>query len=195
MLIVVSAPSGAGKSTLCERLLERYPGMAYSVSCTTREPRGDEVDGREYRFLAPARFQRFVEEGRFLEYAVVHGHRYGTLRATVLAAMAASRHVLLDIDVQGAAQIRERLRGADDADALKSGLTDIFIAPPSIETLRDRLEKRGTDTQPVIERRLANAREEMKRAGEFKYRVVNDRLEAALARLVEIVEKESRQHV
>jgi len=195
LLIVVSAPSGAGKSTLCDRLLEFFDNMIYSVSCTTRAPRGNEVDGEDYYFLSVSEFKKYVDEGRLLEYAVVHGHEYGTLKETVRSAMSGGKHVLLDIDVQGGAQIRSSLAAMADDDVVKLGFVDIFIAPPSLDSLRERLERRGTDTREVIERRLANAKEEMDRAKEYKYRVVNDDIDEAFRQLVEIVEKESRQHV
>jgi len=190
LLITVSAPSGAGKTTLCERLLADSERIVYSVSCTTRAPRGGEIDGEDYIFLSDAEFEARVREGRFLEHAVVHGHRYGTLSATVRDAMQAGRHVLLDIDVQGAAQIRRRLAGLPEDDLLKAGFVDIFIAPPSMTALRRRLEARGEDAQETIERRLANAEQEMTRAGEYRYRVVNDNLEDAYQRLREIVRHE-----
>jgi len=190
LLITVSDPSGAGKTTLCERLLAGAERIVYSVSCTTRAPRGDEVDGRDYVFLTDAQFEAYVRRGRFLEHAVVHGHRYGTLADTVRDAMHAGRHVLLDIDVQGAGQIREKLDGLPEDDLLKAGFVDIFIAPPSMEDLRRRLESRGEDAPETIERRLANAEKEMARAGEYRYRIVNDKLEDAYRRLREIVRHE-----
>jgi guanylate kinase len=191
LLIVVSAPSGAGKSTLCDRLLAERPDMTYSVSCTTRAPRGEEVDGQDYHFLSEEEFARRVREGRFLEYAVVHGHRYGTLRETVEAAFAAGRSVLMDIDVQGAANIRRRVGAARPGDPLREGFVDVFIAPPSMEALRQRLVGRAEDSPESIERRLENAEAEMARAGEFRYRIVNDELDKAYRELEKILESES----
>ena len=133
LLIVVSAPSGGGKSTLCDRLLASRHDMVYSVSCTTRPPRGREVDGLHYRFLSESEFERRVAAGDFLEHAVVHGARYGTLRHTVEEALRTGRSVLMDIDVQGAAQIRSALAARSVDDPLRSALVDIFIAPPSLE--------------------------------------------------------------
>lgn len=193
LLLVVSAPSGAGKTTLCERLRASFENMTYSVSCTTRAPRGREVDGQDYHFLSMETFQRYIEEGHFLEYALVHGNYYGTLRSTVREALRAGQHVLLDIDVQGAAQIRSTLQTLHDEDLLKDGFVDIFISPPSLEALRARLKKRGEDSEPVIERRLANAEHELAQAGAYKYRVVNDDVECAAETLREIVRKESGQ--
>lgn len=193
LLIVISAPSGAGKTTLCERLREAFPNMTYSVSCTTRAPRGNEVDGTDYHFLSVDEFKRYVAEGRFLEYATVHGNLYGTLKPSVREALERKQHVLLDIDVQGAAQIRAALAPLSATDPLKQGFVDIFIAPPSLDALRARLERRGEDSQATIAERLANAREEMAQAGAYRYRVVNDDIETAFARLQTIIRKECGQ--
>jgi guanylate kinase len=189
-LVVVSAPSGAGKSTLCEMLLSRHPRITYSISCTTRPPRGREQHGREYYFLSREEFERRAAAGEFLEHATVHGCRYGTLRETVLAAMSAGMSVLMDIDVAGAAQIREAVRTAPAESLLRRGFVDVFIAPPSLDILRERLVGRGEDDADVIETRLRNARAEMDRAGEYRYTVVNDVLVDACARLEEILRGE-----
>lgn len=188
LLLVVSAPSGAGKSTLCNRLLEEDAGMIRSVSCTTRAPRGTEVDGRDYHFLTPAEFARRVDAGDFLEHATVHGNQYGTLRQTVEQGLKAGRDVLLVIDVQGAAKVRAA--AAAGGGLLAHAYVDIFIAPPSIEELGQRLLKRGEDTPEVIERRLANARGELARQAEYRYQVVNDELETALTELRAILRAE-----
>ena len=190
LLIVVSAPSGAGKTTLCDRLLAACPDISYSVSCTTRPPRGNEKDGVDYRFLDAAEFLRRVEEGRFLEHARVHGHYYGTLRETVESELDRGQSVLMDLDVQGAASIRERVRSGRGGERLKAAFTDIFIEPPSMEALRERLERRGEDTPEAIARRIENARGEMSRRGEFRHRVVNHDLDAAYAELFRIVRSE-----
>jgi guanylate kinase len=184
-LIVVSAPSGAGKTTLCDRLLAGHPSMVYSISCTTRAPRGDEVDGRDYHFLSPGEFELRASRGEFIEHAVVHGNRYGTLRRTVVETLAAGKDVLMDIDVQGAASIRKAAR--DGESILKNGYLDIFIAPPSLEVLRARLTGRGEDTVEVIERRLKNAMTEMARWREYRYLVINDELDRAYAELCAVV--------
>lgn len=184
LLLVVSAPSGAGKTTLCDRLLADEPSVVYSVSCTTRAPRGNEVDGQDYHFLSPAEFDRRVKAGEFLEHAVVHGHQYGTLRQAVVDTLAAGKDVLMDIDVQGAASIRT---AADKDAALRQSLVRIFVAPPSLAALRERLQKRREDAPEVIERRLRNATEEMARWREYDYLVVNDDLERAYADLRAIV--------
>lgn len=195
LLIVISAPSGAGKSTLCGRLRAAHPGMFYSISCTTRAPRPGEADGREYHFLTEAEFRRRLAAGEFLEHATVHGHLYGTPRTPVLAAMRAGRDVLMDIDVQGAAQIRDRMREAPPDDPLRRGYLDIFVTPPSLAELRRRLETRGTDRPEVIERRLRKAGAEMARRGEYMHAVVNDRLDEASAQLEAVIaaEREERE--
>jgi len=187
LLIVVSAPSGAGKTTLCERLLAERGDIVYSVSCTTRPRRGREVDGVDYYFVSDAEFDRRLAAGEFLEHAVVHGRRYGTPRRPVLDILKSGRGVLMDIDVQGASQVRRSLQALPEGDPLKAGFVDIFIEPPSMETLRRRLDGRGEDAPDVIAKRLRNAEEEMKRRHEFGHRVVNDDLEAAYRRLAEII--------
>ena len=183
LLIVVSAPSGAGKTTLCERLLAGHPDLAYSISCTTRPPRGQEQDGREYYFLTVEEFRRRLANGEFLEHAQVHGHLYGTLRSEVDARLRSGHSVLMDIDVQGAAQIRRALPGLPPDDPIRRGFVDVFIAPPSLEALRQRLVGRGEDDASTIERRLRNAEGEMNRSGEYRHVVVNDRLDRAHAEL------------
>lgn len=188
LLIVMSAPSGAGKTTLCERLLAQHPTMAYSVSCTTRPPRGGEVQGRDYHFLSASEFEQLAVAGEFLEHAVVHGHRYGTRRANVTGALAAGRDILMDIDVQGAAALRAAARAGQDM--IARAYVDIFIAPPSLDALRERLEKRSEDTSAVIARRLRNAVGEMARWEEYQYLVINDDLERAYAECAAIVAAE-----
>ncbi|MBU4460944.1 MAG: guanylate kinase [Verrucomicrobia bacterium] len=183
VLLIVSAPSGAGKTTLCDRLLAEFPSMAYSVSCTTRVPRAGEVDGEDYHFLSEAEFRRRLDAGDFLEHATVHGHLYGTPRSLVERSLCSGRDVLMDIDVQGAAQIRDAARRAAPDDPVRRGYADVFIAPPSLAVLRQRLEGRGTDARDVIERRLRKAEAEMERSGEYMHVVVNDVLDAAYDRL------------
>ncbi len=191
LLLVVSAPSGAGKTTLCNRLLAGNPGMTRSVTCTTRAPRGAERDGSEYHFLSAEEFNRRVTEGLFLEHAVVHGNQYGTLRSAVEEALTVGRDVLLVIDVQGAASVRQAARS--QGGLLGRAYVDIFIVPPSLNALRDRLEKRGEDAPDVIERRLVNAGKELERGQEFQYRVVNDDLESAYSELQAIVQAEHQR--
>ncbi|HEX8777860.1 MAG TPA: guanylate kinase [Rhodanobacter sp.] len=176
-LFVVAAPSGAGKSTLVNALLEREPAISLSVSHTTRPPRPGEQYGRHYYFVERAEFEREVAEGIFLEHAEVHGNLYGTSRAKVQALLAQGRDVLLEIDWQGAAQIRRS----------KPDCVGVFILPPSRAELERRLRGRGSDAPEVIERRLANSRGEIAHAHEFDYIIVNDRFEDALDELQSIV--------
>ena len=187
LLIVMSAPSGAGKSTLCDLLLQEFPEISYSVSCTTRAPRGEEEDGQDYFFLSPAEFDRYVAEGRLLEHATVHGNRYGTPAAPVREAFAEGQSVLMDIDVAGAEQVRRYVATLPEDDPLRQGFVDIFIEPPDMEELRRRLEGRGEDSPETSALRLGNAQGEMARAGEYRYRVVNDDLQMAYRRLRDIV--------
>lgn len=190
-LVIISAPSGAGKTTLCDMLLQDYPELVYSVSCTTREPRGEEEDGVDYHFMATADFERLVDEKAFLEHALVHGNYYGTLAAPVRDALSENLSILLDIDVAGAAQVRKSLAALPADDPLRNGLVDIFISPPSMAELRRRLETRGEDAPEVIEKRIRNAEGEIARAGEFHYHVVNDDLGIAYRELCAILEHEN----
>jgi len=176
-LLIVSAPSGAGKTTLVRALLERDPRVVYSVSCTTRAPRPGERDGIDYLFLSDAEFCRRIDAGEFLEHAEVHGHRYGTLRSWITTQRIADRDVVLDIDTQGAAQVR----------ALMPDAVSILILPPSLAELEARLRARGTDAESVIERRLAAARAEVAHAGEYDYAIINNQLDTAIEDLLAVV--------
>lgn len=183
VFLVVTAPSGAGKSTLVRMLREEFPAFAYSVSCTTRAPRGDEKDGVAYHFLSDGEFLRRVAAGEFLEHAVVHGFRYGTLKAAVEGPLAEGKWVVMDIDVAGAAQVREQVARLAPESPARRGFLDVFIDVPSLAELRRRLEKRGEDSPETIERRLGNAEGERARRNEFSAIVVNDDLAAAHAAL------------
>lgn len=176
-LFVVAAPSGAGKSTLVNALLQRDGAISLSVSHTTRPPRPGETDGRHYYFLRRAEFERAIAEDVFLEHAEVHGNLYGTSRGTVQQLLAQGRDVLLEIDWQGAQQIRRS----------QPECVSVFILPPSRAELERRLRGRGSDTPEVIERRLRNSRGEIAHAHEFDFIVVNDVFETALADLQAIV--------
>jgi guanylate kinase len=192
LLIVMSAPSGAGKTTLCDRLLQDYPEITYSVSCTTRPPRGLEEDGVDYFFLTPAAFAERVAAGRFMEHATVHGNRYGTLREPVEEAMAEGQSVLMDIDVEGASQVRTFVETLPEGHPMRAGFVDIFIRPPSLAALRARIEGRGEDSEDAMDLRLENAAGEMARAGEFGCQIVNDHLETAYRELIEVIEQAAR---
>ena len=177
LLMVVSAPSGAGKTTLCDRLITEFDSVTYSVSCTTRAPRQGEVHGKSYYFLSKEEFEQRVHNNEFLEHAVVHGNHYGTLKATVHEALEAGRDVLMDIDVQGAEQIRRFVNAETGNEWIRDIYVDIFIAPPSMEALRSRLLGRGKDEQDVIRRRLVRAQEELQCWKDYRYVIINDHLE------------------
>jgi guanylate kinase len=179
-VFVITGPSGVGKGTLISRLLERVPGLELSISATTREPREGEVDGRDYHFLAPAEFDRRIEREDFLEFATYSGNRYGTLRSEVRKRLEAGRSVVLEIEVQGARQVRAAMRES----------IQVFIAPPDPGVLRRRLESRGADSAAEIDARLEVAEQELAAQDEFAYRVVNADLERAAADLEEIVRAE-----
>ena len=186
-MLAISAPSGAGKSTLCNKLVDDFPRIVYSISCTTRPPRGDEKDGEHYYFLSKKEFKTRIKNGEFLEYAKVHGNYYGTLEDTVLYTMEQGKHILLDIDVQGVAQIRESIKSLALNHPIRQGFVDIFILPPSTEELKRRLRGRGTDSNEVIQKRLHNAQTEMDQAGLYSCQIVNDDLELAYTELKEII--------
>ncbi len=176
-LYIVAAPSGAGKTTLVRLLLENDPGIRLSISTTTRAPRPGEEDGREYHFVDVADFVDSVSRSEFLEWAQVHGNYYGTSKRWVEAEMSAGRDILLEIDWQGAQQVRKSFPQA----------IGMFILPPSIEALEDRLSSRGTDSAATIARRIAAAREEIRHVDEFDYVIINDDLQRALGDMISLV--------
>ena len=188
LFIVLSAPSGCGKSTLIDMLLQEYHDISYSISCTTRAPRGEEENGIDYHFLDKGRFEELIKENAFLEYAEVHGNYYGTLKEPIVEVLNEGQSMILDIDVQGAAKVREQVRNLPNNDPLKIGYVDIFILPPSMEELRERLVKRGTDRPDVIEKRLNNAEAEIARQGEYMYQVTNDDLSMCYKRLCDLID-------
>jgi guanylate kinase len=177
-VFVITGPSGVGKGTLIRGLRERVPGLELSVSATTRAPRPGESDGIDYHFLGPDEFDRRVRAGEFVEHATYSGRRYGTLRSELERRLSAGRPVVLEIEVQGARQVREAIPDA----------VAVFIAPPSTEALRARLIGRGTDDPEQIEERLRTAERELEARPEFAHVVVNDRLEHATDELAGIVE-------
>jgi guanylate kinase len=184
-VFVITGPSGVGKGTLIERLLERIPELELSISATTREPRPGEVDGRDYHFLSPEEFRRRLEAGDFLEHASYSGNHYGTLRSEVEARVERCHSVVLEIEVQGARQVR---------DALGDGAVLIFIAPPDEAVLRGRLETRGTDSEEAIKQRLRTAEVELAARSEFPLEVVNDDLQKAASELEGLVRDQLSLH-
>jgi guanylate kinase len=176
-LYVVSAPSGAGKTSLVKALMEREPGLRFSVSYTTRAPRANEVEGRDYHFITPDEFKGMVERGEFLEHAQVFDNFYGTGRAAVREALMAGQRLLLEIDWQGARQVRASMPAAHS----------IFILPPTRQALEERLTARSTDSPEVIRRRLQDAQRDIAHWIEFEYVVVNDRFEQAVVDFQAIV--------
>ena len=176
-LFVVVAPSGAGKTSLVSALLEKEPNIRLSISYTTRAPRVGEAHGREYHFVDRAGFEKMIGAGDFLEFANVYGNYYGTSKRWIENQLSGDHDVLLEIDWQGAAQLR----------GIFPNMVGIFILPPSLAELRKRLESRGKDAPEAIERRMASAREEVSHVLEFEYIIVNERFEAALSDLISVV--------
>jgi guanylate kinase len=185
ILFVISAPSGAGKTTLVEALRQN-PNLFYSVSCTTRAPRSGEINGEHYQFLSHADFHAKLEAGDFLEHAEVHGDFYGTLREPVLTNLNDGVDVLIDIDTQGAATIRN----CDDS-IIRQALTDVFIMPPDLDELRRRLRKRGTETEEQIKRRLVTATREMELWRDYRYTIISGSVEEDLQKFLQIMAAES----
>jgi len=175
--VVITGPSGVGKGTLIRSLRERMPGLQLSVSATTRRPRTGETHGVDYHFMSPVQFERHVRDGDFVEYADYASARYGTLRSELETRSASGSPVLLEIEVQGARQVRRTMPEA----------VQVFIAPPSVDALRARLVGRGTDAAEQVEARLRTAERELAAQDEFDLVVVNDRLEDAVEELVEVV--------
>ena len=180
IVFIVSAPSGAGKTTLTREVLGIYPEMALSVSCTTRRPRDGEVPGRDYRFVTERAFRRMLDAGEFAEWAEVHGSLYGTPRRSLEGQVRRRRDVLLDIDVQGARQIKEHFPNA----------VAIFVLPPNLGELRRRLAARGTDARKTIEQRWRNARREIREIRGYDYSIVNHHVDDAVERLAAIIAAE-----
>jgi len=179
-LFIVSSPSGGGKTSLVKALLEAEPEVRLSVSCTTRPPRAGEVEGRDYNFVAPLEFDRMLQAGEFLESAIIYGNHYGTSQKWVEAEFARGRDVLLEIDWQGAQQVRKLVRQ----------VVSIFILPPSLETLEARLKGRAQDTPETVARRLAAAREEIAHVAEYDYVMINEDFNRAALDLRSIVRAE-----
>ena len=176
-LFVLSGPSGVGKGTLREHALNNAPNLKYSISCTTRKPREGETDGVEYRFISHTKFQEYISQGLFLEYAHVHEDYYGTLKSDVMSELEAGHDVLLEIDVQGALKVKEIMPEA----------VLIFVAPPSVEVLTQRLTGRGTESSSSLEVRLSNALKEIALKDKYDYVIVNDDLDSACEELKKII--------
>jgi guanylate kinase len=187
LLVLISAPSGGGKTTLCQQLLAARPQMTRAVTCTTRPPRAGELDGVDYYFLDAGSFLKRVQAGNFLEHAAVYGHSYGTLQAEVLGKLRQGKDVLLNVDVQGAASIREK---ALEVPELKGALVSVFLTPPSLSILEERLQRRGTDAPAVIQKRLSVARQEIAHWRHFDYLLLSASVEEDLRRMLAIIEAE-----
>ena len=181
ILFVVSAPSGAGKTTLCDAL-RQTPDFVYSVSCTTRPPRAGEIEGEDYHFLSEPEFLQRMERREFLEFAKVHEHYYGTLRKPICANLAEGIDVLIDVDTQGAASIRNY-----DDEFVRHSLCDVFIMPPDLDELRRRLTKRGTETEAQIDLRLVNAAREMELWRDYRYTIISKSMEEDLLKFRHIM--------
>ncbi len=179
--VALAAPSGGGKTTLCGMLLKRFPDLALSVSFTTRLPRGTERDGVEYKFVGKPEFEQLIQAGSLIEWAEVHGNFYGTSRDFLEGQSKSGKVVLLDIDVQGVESLRS---------AFGHRCLSIFILPPDMSTLEERLRSRSTESEEKIQRRLKNAAEEIAKSGKFDFRIVNRDLDASFSELCEILRKE-----
>ncbi|PYJ08146.1 MAG: guanylate kinase [Verrucomicrobia bacterium] len=187
LLVLLSAPSGGGKTTLCQQLLAARRQMTRAVTCTTRPPREGEQNEVDYYFLDAASFLKRVQAGHFLEHATVFGNSYGTSRAEVLGKLRQGKDVLLSVDVQGAATIRAR---AEEESELKRALVTVFLTPPSLAVLEERLRKRGTDSPSVIQKRLTAARQEIAQWKNFDYLLLSTSIREDLRRMLAIVEAE-----
>ena len=192
LLVLISAPSGAGKTTLAQQILAARPNMKWAVTCTTRPPRPGEQDGVDYYFLTEAQFQKGLRTRKFIEHAKVYGFSYGLLRSEVLKKLRAGTDVLINVDVQGVATIRGK---AVNEPELKRSLVTIFLTPPSLKELEQRLRNRGTDSEKVIARRLRAAKRELRHWGRFDYLLISDTMESDLRRALAIIDAEKMRCV
>ena len=187
LLILISAPSGGGKTTLCQQLLAARPDMTRAITCTTRALRPGEKDGVDYYFFGPPEFERRVQAGEFIEHATVFGRSYGILRSELLDKLRCGRNVLLNVDVQGAATIRDRALADPE---LKRALVTVFLTPPSIAVLEERLKKRASDAPEEIQKRLGIARKEIAQWKNFDYLLISSTIPEDLRRMQVLVEAE-----
>jgi guanylate kinase len=187
LLILISAPSGGGKTTLCQQLLKARPDMTRAITCTTREPRPGETDGVDYHFFTAEEFLKRLQAGNFIEHATVYGNSYGILKSELLGKLREGKDVLLNVDVQGAATIREKTESEPE---LKRALVTIFLTPTPLTVLEERLKKRAADSPAVIQKRLAVARQEIAQWKNFDYLLVSSTKQEDLRRTLAIVEAE-----
>src|ERR1700722_11519395 len=187
LLILISAPSGGGKTTLCEQLLKARPDMTRAITCTTRAPRPGEKDGVDYHFFDATEFLKRLHAGNFLEHATVYGNSYGILKSEILGKLRQGKDVLLNVDVQGAATVHSR---AEEDPELKQTLVRVFLTPPSLAILEERLKKRGTDSPAVIQKRLGVARQEIAQWKNFDYLIISTTIAEDLRRMQSILEAE-----
>ncbi|MST94263.1 MAG: guanylate kinase [Pedosphaera sp.] len=187
LLIIISAPSGGGKTTLCEQLLTNHPKVTRAITCTTRAPRAGEKDGVDYYFLDASDFLKRVQAGNFLEHATVYGNSYGTLKSEVLGKLRQGKDVLLNIDVQGAASIRTHVEADPE---LKPALVTVFLTPPSLRVLEERLKKRGQDAPPAIQKRMSVARQEIAQWKHFDYLIISTSVVEDLRRMRAVLDAE-----
>ena len=187
LLIVLSAPSGTGKTTLCEQLLLARPNLTRAITCTTREPRSGEQDGVDYYFLDAGTFLKRVQAGNFLEHATVFGNSYGTLKSEVVGKLRQGKDVILNVDVQGASTIRHESKEDHE---LGRALLSVFLTPPSMQILEERLKKRGLDPGPVIQKRLSVARQEIAQWKHFDYLIISSSISEDLRRMQAILDAE-----
>lgn len=192
LLVVLSAPSGGGKTTLSENVLRVNSNLVRAITCTTRQPRGSEIDGIDYYFLDATTFLKRVQAGNFLEHATVYGNSYGTLKSEVLGKLRQGKDILLNVDVQGAAAIRAR---ADTEPELKRSLVTVFLTPPSLAILDERLLKRGTDSEAARQKRLSVAKQEIAQWRHFDYLIISTTVSEDFRRMQAILDAEKMRQI